>query len=258
MVVLYLLTAPSTDVSIPKLPKVRYFFTNIFVILLNATAHDYPDVIRPYMRNSNFENIHINCSNVTVAGDCPDFKIDAVYKAGDTISDIFITLLLIIPRNYFTEFSAHPTQYIALFNLYAMSGLEQKRQLVRKGALHALLVLISRDDYHIKVIYQDSSKLYEVISLLLRICKFEWQGENADLNPYAITTGGLIQAPQEVAQWMDEPVFVNRLLKQLIEFPTDRAVALDTILYLCWENIRFTKILLYHFSFEVHNCCNFK
>ncbi|KAM3727860.1 putative ubiquitin carboxyl-terminal hydrolase FAF-X [Dirofilaria immitis] len=224
MVVLYLLTAPSTDV--------RYFFTNIFVILLNAATRDYPDIIRPYMR------------------DCPDFKIDAVYKAGDTISDMFITLLLIIPRNYFTEFSAHPTQYIALFNLYAMSGLEQKRQLVRKGALHALLVLISRDDYHIKVIYQDSSKLYEVISLLLRICKFEWQGENANLNPYAITTGGLIQAPQEVAQWMNELVYVNRLLKQLIELPTDRVVALDTILYLCWENIHFTKILLHHFSFE--------
>ncbi|VDK83254.1 unnamed protein product [Litomosoides sigmodontis] len=226
MVVLYLLTAPSTDV--------RYFFTNIFVALLNATAHDYCDVIRPYM----------------LAGDCPDFKIEAVYKAGDTISDMFITLLLIIPRNYFTEFSTHPTQYIALFNLYALSGLEQKRQLVRKGVLHALLVLISRDDYHIKVIYQDSSKLYEVISLLLRICKFEWQGENADLNPYAITFGGLIQAPEEVAQWMDEPLFVNRLLKQLIELPTDRAVALDTVLYLCWENLKFTKILLYHFSFE--------
>ncbi|KAL3990716.1 Ubiquitin carboxyl-terminal hydrolase family protein [Acanthocheilonema viteae] len=224
MVVLYLLTAPSTDV--------RYFFTNVFVTLLNAAAHDYFDVIRPYMR------------------DCPDFKIEAVYKAGDTISDMFITLLLIIPRNYFTEFSTHPTQYIALFNLYALSGLEQKRQLVRKGALHALLVLISRDDYHIKVIYQDSSKLYEVISLLLRTCKFEWQGENANLNPYAITTGGLIQAPEEVAQWMDEPLFVNRLLKQLIELPTDRAVALNTILYLCWENLNFTKILLYHFSFE--------
>lgn len=38
---------------------------------------------------------------------------------------MFITLLLIIPRNYFTEFSTHPTQYIALFNLYALSGLEQ-------------------------------------------------------------------------------------------------------------------------------------
>ncbi|CAG9536041.1 unnamed protein product [Cercopithifilaria johnstoni] len=224
MVVLYLLTAPSTDV--------RYFFTNIFVTLLNAAAHDYSDVIEPYMR------------------DCPDFKIETVYKAGDTVSDMFITLLLIIPRNYFTEFSTHPTQYIALFNLYALSGLEQKKQLVRKGALHALLVLISRDDYHIKVIYQDSSKLYEVISLLLRICKFEWQGENANLNPYAITTGGLIQAPEEVAQWMNELLFVNRLLKQLIELPTDRAVALDTILYLCWENLNFTKILLYHFSFE--------
>ncbi|EFO24354.2 hypothetical protein LOAG_04131 [Loa loa] len=224
MVVLYLLTAPSADV--------RYFFTNIFVTLLNAAAHDYLDVIRPYMR------------------DCPDFKIDAVYKPGDTMSDMFITLLLIIPRNYFTEFSVHPTQYIALFNLYALSGLEQKRQLVRKGALHALLVLISRDDYHIKVIYQDSSKLYEVISLLLRTCKFEWQGKNASLNPYAITTSGLVQAPQEVAQWMDEPVFVNRLLKQLIELPTDRAVALDTLLYLCWENLHLTKILLCHFSFE--------
>ncbi|VIO89329.1 Uncharacterized protein BM_BM2 [Brugia malayi] len=226
MVVLYLLTAPSTDV--------RYFFTNIFVTLLNATAHDYFDVIRPYM----------------LAGDCPDFKIDAVYKAGDTLSDMFITLLLIIPRNYFTEFSTYPTQYITLFNLYALSGLEQKRQLVRKGALHALLMLISREDYHIKVIYQDSSKLYEVISLLLRTCKFEWQGENADLNPYAITIGGLVQAPQEVAEWMAESLFVNRLLKQLIELPTDRAVALDMILYLCWENLQFTKILLYHFSFE--------
>uniref|UniRef100_A0A0R3RYZ8 USP domain-containing protein n=1 Tax=Elaeophora elaphi TaxID=1147741 RepID=A0A0R3RYZ8_9BILA len=224
MVVLYLLTTPSTDV--------RYFFTNVFVTLLNAAAHDCLDVIKPYMR------------------DCPDFKLETVYKTGDTISDMFITLLLIIPRNYFTEFSAHPAQYIALFNLYALSGIEQKRQLVRKGALHALLVLISRDDYHIKVIYQDSSKLYEVISLLLRTCKFEWQGEDANLNPYALKSGSLIQAPEEVAQWMAEPLFVNRLLKQLIELPTDRAVALDTILYLCWENLHFTKILLYHFSFE--------
>ncbi|EJW71908.1 hypothetical protein WUBG_17185, partial [Wuchereria bancrofti] len=116
MVVLYLLTAPSTDV--------RYFFTNIFVTLLNATAHDYSDVIRPYMRDS-FGDININSSDVSVAGDCPDFKIDAVYKAGDTLSDMFITLLLIIPRNYFTEFSTYPTQYITLFNLYALSGLEQ-------------------------------------------------------------------------------------------------------------------------------------
>lgn len=78
-----------------------------------------------WLFRQHLRNVIINFPNVSVAGDCPDFKIDAVYKAGDTISDMFITLLLIIPRNYFTEFSAHPTQYIALFNLYAQSGLEQ-------------------------------------------------------------------------------------------------------------------------------------
>ncbi|VDN08060.1 unnamed protein product [Thelazia callipaeda] len=49
---------------------------------------------------------------------------------------------------------------------------------------------------------------------------------------------------------MNEPIFINRLFKQLMELHTDRAVILDTILYLCWENIHFTKIFLYNFSFE--------
>lgn len=53
----------------------------------------------------------------------------------------------------------------------------QKQQLVRKGALGALMMLISEDDYRFKIIYQDNSKLYEGISLLLRACVFDWQGE---------------------------------------------------------------------------------
>ncbi|VDK38621.1 unnamed protein product, partial [Gongylonema pulchrum] len=211
---------------------VRYFFTNVFALLLNATRNDLISDLQPFI------------------DECPEFNFDALQAMGDTVSDMLISLLLIIPRSHFHEFCSHPTQYIVLFSLYAQSGLEQRKQLVRKGALTALMMLISVEDYRLKVIYQDNSKLYEVISLLLRSCRFEWQTEEMGTNPYAITDTDLILAPANVIDWTNEPVLVKRFLKQLVDLPSDHGVAVDTMLFLSWENLHFTKILLHHFSLE--------
>ena len=60
-----------------------------------------------------------------ILADCPDFKIDVVYNRGDSVSDVLLSLLLIIPRNNFTEFTNHPAQYFMLFHNYAGLGSEQ-------------------------------------------------------------------------------------------------------------------------------------
>ncbi|VDM41159.1 unnamed protein product [Toxocara canis] len=147
LIVMYLLVAPSTDV--------RSFFVSVLVALLDNTRSDSSESLYPYL------------------GDCADFKLETVCVEGDSVSDVLVALLLIIPRNNFSDFSAHPTHYFELFHQYSRLGFEQKKQLVRKGALYCMLVLISKDDSRVKMIYQDTAKVYEVISSLLRTCSFD-------------------------------------------------------------------------------------
>ncbi|VDM98498.1 unnamed protein product [Thelazia callipaeda] len=111
IVVTYLLTAQSSEV--------RHFFTNVLIMLLNATVNDQADSIQSYLHT------RYQLLNICIAESCLDFKFEASFTKSDSISDMFIGLLLVIPQNYFLEFSTHITQYVTLFNLYALSGIEQ-------------------------------------------------------------------------------------------------------------------------------------
>uniref|UniRef100_F1KPN6 ubiquitinyl hydrolase 1 n=1 Tax=Ascaris suum TaxID=6253 RepID=F1KPN6_ASCSU len=224
LIVMYLLVAPSTDV--------RSFFVSLLVALLDNTRSDPPESLYPYL------------------GDCIEFKLETVCAERDTVSDVLVALLLIIPRNNFSDFSAHPTHYFELFHQYSRLGFEQKKQLVRKGALYSMLVLISKDDSRVKMIYQDTAKVYEVISSLLRTCCLDADQEGRTANPYAVASSDLVIIPPDVKQWMSDPVYVNRLLKQMLELPSDHSIAVETLLFLSWENLAFTFMALQHFSFE--------
>ncbi|VDD91463.1 unnamed protein product [Enterobius vermicularis] len=233
LIVSYLLSATALDVS-----KVRFFFANTLCALLNLTRNDHVDSLKPFL------------------GCCPEFNIEKVYSQGDTVSDILLSILLIVPRNYFPEFTSHPAQYFAMFHQYANLGFEQKKQMVRKGILNSMLVLISQDIYRMKAVYHETAKLYDVLSLLLRTCDFG----SPHWNPYSISKSGLEPAPPEVKKLIQDSSFLDRFLKQILEMPSDHEIVLSTLLFLCWENLPLSKLAFKHLSFQARFCkiCSFQ
>uniref|UniRef100_A0A0N5A9B1 USP domain-containing protein n=1 Tax=Syphacia muris TaxID=451379 RepID=A0A0N5A9B1_9BILA len=217
-------------------PDIRFFFAHIMISVLNLTRNDSIESLQHFVGGKSF----------AISDDLTELRIKNMCSLRDTVSDLLLSVLLIALRNNFSEFISHPTQYIFLLHQYASLGCEQKKQMVRKGVLHSLLLLIFEEANGFKASYHDSGKFFDLILQLIRTCDLG----SSKSNPYALGSSDLEPVSSEVRSLLYDPVFLDKFVKQVLEMPSDHDNANEAVLFLCWENLPVSQIILWQLPFQ--------
>ncbi|XP_041351568.1 probable ubiquitin carboxyl-terminal hydrolase FAF-X isoform X2 [Gigantopelta aegis] len=222
----YLLECPSSEV--------RNAFAKIIVILSHFSLQD---------------------------GPCPPPLVQGLYAAGQaadpnaTLSDHLLVAVLALLRKEVSEHGRHLQQYFHLFLMYLNLGIVEKQQLLRLN-VPAQFISVALDEGPgppIKYQYAELSKLYSVVSHLVRCCDVSarYQCSVACLpNPH-----GDPQCPQpliEIQRQVDDMLF-NRsnYVKKIIEECNNSEDTTKLLKFSCWENPHFSSVVLGELLWQV-------
>ncbi|BFZ00611.1 hypothetical protein BsWGS_03650 [Bradybaena similaris] len=233
----YLLECPSSEV--------RATFVKIFVILTSLTLGD---------------------------GPCPPLPLSAntQYDPNATLSDHLLVAALSLLKKDISEHGRHLQQYFHLFHLYLnmnpnnpevnmkIDFYPQKLQLL-KLRVPAQFMLVALDEGSgppIKYQYADLSKLYSVVSQLIRCCDVSQRCQSSIAgqlplpNPHGDTVCGkpLMQIQHQVAEILyGRSVYVKKIIEEANT--VDETTKL--LKYCSWENPHFSSVVLSELLWQV-------
>ncbi|KAI5108937.1 putative ubiquitin carboxyl-terminal hydrolase FAF-X isoform X3, partial [Silurus meridionalis] len=175
-----------------------------------------------------------------------------------TLSDHLLRAVLNLLRREVSEHGRHLQQYFNLFVMYANLGLAEKTQLL-KLSVPATFMLVALDEGPgppIKYQYAELSKLYTVVSQLLRCCDVSSRMQssingNAPLpNPYGDSN---LTAPiMPIQQLVAEILFVRAsYVKKIIEDCSNSEETVKLLRFCCWENPQFSSTVLSELLWQV-------
>lgn len=182
------------------------------------------------------------------------------------MSDKILLHILGLIRKEVAEHSRHLNQYFLLFANYAGVGSLERSQLLRLN-VPQIFVSVAMDDGPgppIKYQYADLSKLYQVVSILVRCCDLtskcssSHQGGSILKNPYGEEPEGvsLHSLPPQVA----EALFTrNSYIKKVLEDANSSEETVKMFKFCSWENPSFSSMVLteilwqiaYSYSYEL-------
>lgn len=189
-----------------------------------------------------------------------------IVESGIAMSDKILLHILGLIRKEVAEHSRHLNQYFLLFANYAGVGSPERSQLLRLN-VPQIFVSVALDDGPgppIKYQYADLSKLYQVVSILVRSCDLtsrcspSHQGSSILKNPYGEEPESvpLHTLPPQVA----EALFTrNAYIKKVLEDANSSEETVKMFKYCSWENPSFSSMVLteilwqiaYSYSYEL-------
>lgn len=171
-----------------------------------------------------------------------------------TVSDHVLLSALGLLRKEVLDNGRHTAQYFQLFVTYAHMGHEERRQLLRLNVL-ATFMAVALDEspgQPFKCQYSEFSKLCSVVSALMRCCDLSQHCEMlsgqkpALANPHGDTP--LLALPSKAAEMLyNKPTFVKKLIEE--NNSSDDTVKL--LLYVCWENMMFSRTLISELLWQI-------
>ncbi|XP_067668544.1 ubiquitin carboxyl-terminal hydrolase 9X-like [Haliotis asinina] len=225
----YLLECPSSEV--------RSAFAKIIVILAHFSLQD---------------------------GPCPPPLVQGLYAAGQaadpnaTLSDHLLVAVLALMRKEVSEHGRHLQQYFHLFLMYLNLGIQEKQQLLRLN-VPAQFIMVALDEGAgppIKYQYAELSKLYSVVSHLVRCCDVSARCQcSVNGQPPLPNPHGDQHCPQplmEIQSQVEEVLFGRTsYVKKLIEECNNTEDTTKLLKFCCWENPHFSSTVLSELLWQV-------
>lgn len=231
----YLLECPTTEV--------RSAFAKIVVFLAHASARDGP------------------CSPLYST---PALASDGAYAAllsdpTATLSDHLLLAVLSLCNKEVSEHGRHLAQYFGFFYMYACYGVAERLQLLRLNVLGTLM-LVALDEGPgppIKYQYADLSKLYQLVSLLVRCCDVSSKTHSCLANAVPLPNPHMgDQLCQEYLMPIQPQVAAclynkTSYVKKVIEDASGAEETLRLLQFCSWENPQFSSAVLGELLWQV-------
>ncbi|XP_052783474.1 probable ubiquitin carboxyl-terminal hydrolase FAF-X isoform X2 [Mya arenaria] len=171
-----------------------------------------------------------------------------------TLSDHLMTAVLQLLKKEVSEHGRHLQQYFHLFLMYSNLGTQEKRHLLKLNVPH-LFMMVALDDGPgppIKYQYAELSKLYSVVSLLVRCCdvssKCTSSGPNQEPQPNPFGEQILMEIQPQVA---DVLIARTSYVKKLLEDCNNSEDTTKLLRYCCWENPHFSSTVLSELLWQI-------
>ncbi|XP_030838236.1 probable ubiquitin carboxyl-terminal hydrolase FAF-X isoform X3 [Strongylocentrotus purpuratus] len=175
-----------------------------------------------------------------------------------TLSNHLLRAVLDLLKKEVSEHGRHLTQYFQLFQMYANLGVVERTQLLKLN-VPATFMLVALDEGPgppIKYQYAELSKLYSVVSLLIRCCdvtsrtKSSMAGVNPLPNPHGDHMCSKPIMPIQ-AQVADLLFSRGAYIKKLIEDCNNSEETPKLLKFCSWENPNFTLVVLGELLWQV-------
>ncbi|KAM7302505.1 putative ubiquitin carboxyl-terminal hydrolase FAF-X [Ixodes scapularis] len=225
----YLLECPNAEV--------RSAFAKMVVFLAHASLQD-----GPYSPPAPFAS---SCS--------------LLLEGSGTLSDHLLLAVLSLVNKEVSEHGRHLAQYFGFFYMYACFGVPERLQLLRLNVLSTLM-LVALDEGPgppIKYQYADLSKLYQLVSLLVRCCDVSSKTHSclpnsAPLpNPHAgdqlCPDYLMVVQPQVAACLFNKTSYV----KKVIEDANGSEDTAKLLRFCSWENPQFSSTVLSELLWQI-------
>ncbi|XP_053404353.1 probable ubiquitin carboxyl-terminal hydrolase FAF-X isoform X2 [Mercenaria mercenaria] len=192
-------------------------------------------------------------------GVCPPPLLQGLYAGHSadpnaTLSDHLLMAVLNLLKKEVSEHGRHLQQYFHLFLMYSNLGVAEKMHLLKLN-VPALFMMVALDEGPgppIKYQYAELSKLYSVVSQLVRCCDVSSkctssvQNQEPSPNPY----GDQILMPIQ-AQVADILISRTSYVKKLLEDCNNSEDTTKLLRYCCWENPHFSSTVLSELLWQV-------
>ncbi|XP_077513422.1 ubiquitin carboxyl-terminal hydrolase-like faf isoform X2 [Amblyomma americanum] len=224
----YLLECPTNEV--------RSAFAKIVVFLAHASARDGP---------------------YTPLFPCASSSLLSSPNA--TLSDHLLVAVLSLVNKEVSEHGRHLAQYFGFFYMYACYGVAERLQLLRLNVLGTLM-LVALDEGPgppIKYQYADLSKLYQLVSLLVRCCDVSSKTHsclpngvplpNPHMGDHLCQEYLMAIQPQVAACLYNKTSYV----KKVIEDASASEETLKLLQFCSWENPQFSSAVLGELLWQV-------
>ncbi|XP_011407629.2 PREDICTED: probable ubiquitin carboxyl-terminal hydrolase FAF-X [Amphimedon queenslandica] len=224
----YLLECPSTEL--------RNMFAKLIPHLCHITNKD-----------EKFE-IHLN----TATG---------IHVSEHLFSDIALNQLLTLLKKEVSDHSRHLHQYFQVFLAYAHKGAYERQHLLRLG-VPAQFIALSLDEGPgpaLRSPYADISRLYSVVSVLVRSCdvsviqRSSKEGTEVLPNPYA-DPELCEKLSNDLLHWLYERTSIQQsttYVKKLIEDNSPIEETLRFLGFCSWENWEFSAVVIADLLMEI-------
>ncbi|XP_075395925.1 ubiquitin carboxyl-terminal hydrolase 9X-like isoform X2 [Tenrec ecaudatus] len=175
-----------------------------------------------------------------------------------SLSDHLLRAVLNLLRREVSEHGRHLQQYFNLFVMYAHLGLAEKTQLLKLN-VPATFMLVSLDEGPgppIKYQYAELSKLYSVVSLLVRCCSISSRMQSSVNGtpplPNPFGDPNLSQPIMPIQQNVVDILFVKTsYVKKIIEDCSNSEETIKLLHFCCWENPQFSSTVLSELLWQV-------
>lgn len=181
-----------------------------------------------------------------------------IVEAGVGLADRLMTQMLNLLKKEVSENSRHLSQYFSLFGTYAGIGSAERSQLLRLNVA-STFIAVALDEGPgppIKYQYADLSKLYLVVSLLVRCCDLSSKCASSQTghavlpNPYGEEPDGaylMPVQPQVVELLFSRPAYV----KKVIDDANSAEDTMKLFKFCCWENPSFSSTVLSELLWQI-------
>jgi ubiquitin carboxyl-terminal hydrolase 9/24 len=200
-------------------------------------------------------------------GPCPAFMTPVIPTTDPslTVSDHILMALLALLRKEVSEHGRHIAQYFHLFLSYSNFGIAEKQQLLNLNVL-SLFMLVSLDDGTvppIKYQYAELSKLYAVVSQLVRCCDVSSACHSSvasrPILPNPHGDPALKQPPMKLPVQAHEILFEKPgYVKKLIQDCNNYEETTKLLKFCCWENPHFSSTVLSELLWQVAYSCTYE
>ncbi|XP_052214421.1 probable ubiquitin carboxyl-terminal hydrolase FAF-X [Dreissena polymorpha] len=171
-----------------------------------------------------------------------------------TLSDHLLVAVLNLLKKEVSEHGRHLQQYFHLFLMYSNLGVQEKRHLLKLN-VPQLFMMVALDDGPgppIKYQYAEFSKLYSVVSQLVRCCDVSAKctssvpGKDPLANPYGDQI--LMEIQPQVAEIL---IARTSYVKKLLEECNTTEDTTRLLRYCCWENPHFSSTVLSELLWQI-------
>lgn len=180
------------------------------------------------------------------------FSSESSVESGPGLADKLLQHVLCLLKKEVAEHSRHLVQYFGLFYQYASFGAAERAHLLRLDVATTFITVAVDDGPGppIKYQYADFSKLYAVVSLLVRSvnvsarCSSAMSEQAVMPNPYAEDPGNPVMNIQVMTKVADLLYSRQNYIKKLMEDANSSEDTVKLFKFLSWENPSFSFNLL--------------
>jgi ubiquitin carboxyl-terminal hydrolase 9/24 len=244
----YLLESPATDV--------RSAFSKIIVFICHFALQDGVRQVSFSTPNGGSYFFEVKLLMIIIMYACLLGVV--IVEAGVALSDTLMSQVLSLLQKEVSEHSRHLAQYFGLFATYAGIGAAERSQLLKLN-VPAHFITVSLDEGPgppIKYQYADFSKLFQVVSILIRSCDVssKCSPSNASVpilaNPFGEEPAGAYLMPLQTD--VEDLLFKRpAYVKKLIEDANSTEDTAKLFKFCCWENPTFSSQVLSELLWQI-------